>query len=516
MTFASPLWLLGLLPWAAVAIWLLLGRHRRVAVPFIPLWRGPVSPSRAKPSIKRPPLAVILAVLSLLLAVVAASRPMLRRSAGPAVTIIVDRGITMSARGAHIERFKETCDRLAAALPSGPVRLIVVPGDETASLNQANWHAAVAAMPPTDQKSQPELDAAIRRCLADRQTNLIVVTDQAVVDDRRVIRIEPETAVSNLTITDVAARASPRAQVMVELRDQNCVTSFRKATVHVESGTNSATQKVQIPRDGTMTAFVDLPALDAIVSVSVDAPDDLPADNQAWLAREQSTARIEQSPSLPEPLRRMIAVYRRNRSAGGPRVQIVTNLADVPSDEPAIVLAPDWQTETSSASSLHVENHALTAIVDWAALTTDARGGTAPAGWRVLVLKGSASFLAVRDGPVPAVWVCVNSPQFPLRADYVIFWTNVFGLLGGDGSYRWHSVHGDVKPGIEKEGDGSVKAFNAIDVKFPPLIANDWAKLQSLDRRSAGDLDLTPYVCLISLVLVVAAIAITRSPLGRG
>ena len=30
MSFAAPLWLIGLLPWAAVAVWMLRGRRRRV------------------------------------------------------------------------------------------------------------------------------------------------------------------------------------------------------------------------------------------------------------------------------------------------------------------------------------------------------------------------------------------------------------------------------------------------------------------------------------------------------
>ena len=41
MTWAAPLWLLGLLPWSAVVLYLLWGRRRRTDVPFLDLWQGP-------------------------------------------------------------------------------------------------------------------------------------------------------------------------------------------------------------------------------------------------------------------------------------------------------------------------------------------------------------------------------------------------------------------------------------------------------------------------------------------
>ena len=80
MVLISPLWLLGLLPWAGVTAWLLWGRRQRTLVPFLPLWRGPAPVPRAKRSVQLPPAAVIFAILSMLLAVLAAARPAIARS----------------------------------------------------------------------------------------------------------------------------------------------------------------------------------------------------------------------------------------------------------------------------------------------------------------------------------------------------------------------------------------------------------------------------------------------------
>src|SRR5688500_655357 len=100
MSFLSPIWLLGLLPWMAVVVWLFRGRRTRVNVPFINLWRGDVTGPRPKRSWEKPPLALAAALLAILLALLAAARPVWQtRTESRTITIIVDRSVTMSARG---------------------------------------------------------------------------------------------------------------------------------------------------------------------------------------------------------------------------------------------------------------------------------------------------------------------------------------------------------------------------------------------------------------------------------
>lgn len=78
MILASPLWLLALVPWAGAALWLLIGRNPRVAVPFIELWHDSDAPKRrVSRALKRPPAAIACALLAMLLALVAAARPAL-------------------------------------------------------------------------------------------------------------------------------------------------------------------------------------------------------------------------------------------------------------------------------------------------------------------------------------------------------------------------------------------------------------------------------------------------------
>ena len=78
MFFASPAWLLALIPWSAVAVWMLRGKRPRVAVPFIELWRGPVGAVRVTTSWAPPSVAVVAVLLAMLLAILAATGPKLR------------------------------------------------------------------------------------------------------------------------------------------------------------------------------------------------------------------------------------------------------------------------------------------------------------------------------------------------------------------------------------------------------------------------------------------------------
>src|SRR3954447_18648770 len=135
MDFATPAWLLGLLPWGAVALYLLWGRGRAEAVPFLELWRIPVEGKRVRRRVGVPPLALALALLGMLLAVVAAAGPNIRwpgGAGGSPIAMIVDRGLGMSARGREGPRFREVGRALADELArrfgaDAPIDLWFVP-----------------------------------------------------------------------------------------------------------------------------------------------------------------------------------------------------------------------------------------------------------------------------------------------------------------------------------------------------------------------------------------------------
>src|SRR5262245_56711981 len=79
MTFAAPIWLLMLVPWAVVSLWLMLGRRQRVKVPFIELWQSNETPPRdLRASLRPPPFALACLLLSMQLGLLAAARPAIR------------------------------------------------------------------------------------------------------------------------------------------------------------------------------------------------------------------------------------------------------------------------------------------------------------------------------------------------------------------------------------------------------------------------------------------------------
>src|SRR3954470_13001531 len=164
MLFTSPIWLVGLLPWSAVALYILSGRPKHTAVPFLALW----SPSTASPqprrALRRPPLFLALMLASMLLAILAAAGPAARApgSATP-ISIILDRGVTMSpladrqpSRGVIALADAEIRRRLGMI----PVDLVSVP-ESILRTNTFNWATQARALPPTALQTRSLLQQAI-------------------------------------------------------------------------------------------------------------------------------------------------------------------------------------------------------------------------------------------------------------------------------------------------------------------------------------------------------------------
>src|SRR3954470_14555481 len=106
MTWLAPIYLLTLLPWAAFAAWMLVGRRRRQRVPFLPLWDAPEELRKPKKGFEPPPLSIVFILLALLCALLAAARPEFGGSKDRGrVTLVIDRGATMSAPPAGRARF---------------------------------------------------------------------------------------------------------------------------------------------------------------------------------------------------------------------------------------------------------------------------------------------------------------------------------------------------------------------------------------------------------------------------
>src|SRR5258706_8314981 len=135
MHLMSPIWLLGLALWLGAVLWLLRGSRRGESVPFLALWQGPIAGTPHERRLSVPPMSIALALLACLLGILAAARPSVLRgfgAGGERITIVVDRGLTMSGRGQSGLRFRQMAAQAQAALretfSNAPLKLIVVPG----------------------------------------------------------------------------------------------------------------------------------------------------------------------------------------------------------------------------------------------------------------------------------------------------------------------------------------------------------------------------------------------------
>ena len=240
MTFVAPLFLALLLPWAAVALWLMWGRHSATRVPFIELWRG----SAAKPSTSRqfhpPPLAVASAIAAMFLAILAAARPVVRPASRPVVVMIVDRGITMSAGDRLAGAMKQAQELLAQKMPGARVETVNVPDVERSAID-----------------TREMLRRAVAAALVRRSGPVIVVSDQTLQDDPRVVQVAPAEVVENVGIVSFSIRERPSVEAMVQVRNDS-------GQGRAELTVDSVKRSIDLPPRGeTRNYFVELPNVGA-------------------------------------------------------------------------------------------------------------------------------------------------------------------------------------------------------------------------------------------------------------
>lgn len=541
MLFYSPLWLVGLVPWAAVVLWLLWGRRRKTPVAFLDLWRGPALQKPAKRALQPPPFWMAMALLALLLALLGSARPVvrLRRVAAAPITIIVDRGITMSALNGGEARFvaesRLASKQLSAALPRlTPVHLIVLPDERIQQTTLASWADYVSHLPPTALDTGAQLRQTIRDRLALSDEPLLVISDQPLeTSSARVIQLAPGSSIENVGIVLLSARRTPRPQVMVRLRNDS---SRARTTLSVKSGAERVTREIALPPTGqTRDYFFDLESADKVIVATIEDADDQPADNEAWLVREGSFPRIEPGGPLPPELARMVETFSRARppANGAPTVKIVSTLLDLPTDEPAVVVSSKAGALVSGTPQATPD--AITANVDWSAFPRQVRlTGDPPAGWTPVLSIGNRVIVAQRASPARQAWVGFAPGTWAQSTDFVVFWANVFTWAGG-GADRfavhplsafepgWKLTQEPARsvaqarrltqvpgqwPGLYESADGTLRAFNAA---MPPAHAPvktpaDWpARLKSLEGNRGGGWELAPALLALAVCFVAVA-----------
>lgn len=530
MFVSSSIWLIGLIPWAALAFWVLWGRRKRIGVPFLPLWQGPLEGSRAKRSLQPPPLAVVLVLLAALLAVLAASRPMLpsTRDSRTLLTIVVDRGLLMSARGRERLRFREAARSASDELvrhfgASAPVRLVMVPGGQASNLELRDWLDELDRTTPTAADTRGTLASLLTAELAVAPGPVLAITDQPLaIADPRLVQVPPETSPQDVAITSLAARDQPAAQVMVRVRNQSAQTA---ALLVITSGGRTVRQTIDLAAGGGQRDyFIDLPNLGPTVVAQLQVHDDMEANNAAWLVREGSYPRIEPHSALPPELRRLIEAYQTARppSDTSVRVAVVSDVAQLPREGPAVVVAAERK-RAPAGVPVQRTDHPIAEHVNWDQLRAPVCvGGSPPAGWSPVVSSGPRVLVAASPDPLKQVWVGFDAPRWATTPDYVIFWTNVFDWMGGGGQRfaaralnewgpQWKPTarlptDAGAWPGLYRRSDGGLRAFNAPDVAVSASPRTEWrAGLAALVRQHEGRFDLTPWLLIGSAAFLTAS-----------
>jgi hypothetical protein len=496
---ASPIWFALLLPaWIAVAVWLFWSRRgERTDVPFLSLWRSPGDDSpRAQAAFRPPPLAIVAAMCAALLAIVASARPgisvPLRRN-GPPITIILDRGLTMSVGDRRREVVNAAKPAILEAFGLGPTTFVPVPDGVADETDRSDWLGPAMTLPPTQEQTRDAVQFAVRQALAKNDGPVVVLSDQPLaVDDPRIVQIAPANPVENAGITRFALRESPQPQAMVTVANHSAQT---RATLRLRSGEQRMIERsIELPeRGGEASYFVDLSSLDAAAVAELDVPgDELPVDNIASAKRRHAFPAIEIRALVPPEVRRVAEAYAKTRPPIDASLHVAVTTDDrVPRDVPVAIVSTS--TSSHGAGAVQVAAHPVSAGVDWADAKAQATGEPPDKNWRAIVSINDRAAVAIRDAPHRQVWIGFDAPDLTSTPDFVIFWTNVFDWLAG---------RDDMGGSVRSQWASNVVA--PIDTTPPP--ASDWrAKLSNLKPRRPGATDLTSAVLLASVICLILA-----------
>lgn len=531
MWFASPLWLIALVPWAGVTLWLLWGRFARTEVPYLELWRGAIEERPKRPGLRRPPLPLLFGIVAMLLAILAAAGPTIWGAAnsGTPLQVVLDRGRTMSGSSQGALRFRTTATLLADELnhraPRIPVHLLAVPGNTERSTDASELSRTVAALAATGLRTGGSLDQAVEEALRSGDEAIFVLTDQPIRSaDPRIVRIAPDALMDDVGISLISARETPIPQVMVRVLNQ---TSRITTTLDVMTAGQRLRQAIELPPRGASRDYFFAPReLGETIEAALAAGDELRSDDRAWLARSSVWPAIESRVALDPSVERMVGVYamRRPPGAGSPTIQIVGDNADLPGERRGIVITRSFADAAASGAGLEVSDHAITRGINWGALPLMPAATEPPSGWEPLVRSGGRVVLASQAEPARRVWIGFATDQWATQAQFVIFWTNVFDWIGQAGRQfssapleertdDWQPLTSPAGfPGIYRRGDGVERAFNTLADRLQPpeALTRDWRqRLGAAARRHAGR-SISGPLAVVALLCLLCAVSTWR------
>ena len=225
----------------------------------------------------------------------------------------------------------------------------------------------------------------------------------------------------------------------------------------------------------------------------------------------------------------MIDVFSRSRppTEGARVVPVVGNLAELPAEGPAIVVAA--ATGDRVSGGVTPASDPLTANVHWADFPAQVQvAAEAPRGWTSVVSMGDRVLIARQDTPSRRVWIGYDSSAWAGSTDFVILWANVFAWVGhGQERYENHPLSEFVDgwkpsewpesrptpepgkwPGLYQSSDGALRAFAADTpaIGAPAKTTPDWrGRLARADQPADSAYDLSAVLLVVALACLAGA-----------
>jgi len=529
MVFQTPLFLLLLIPCAAIAIWLMRRRGDETAVPFVHLWPDDAPAARRSLQRQRLPGWIVLMLAAVACGIVAAAGLMLGAERERRVNLVIDRGVTMSAiDGSGDAAFESIIKLLSSEAGAGlkAASITVVPHSPAADAAMADGSAStLGTLRRSAVETGQSLEAAIAQQLRTSGLPVVVATARAPEPpNSRVIIVPPPMRRGNAGIVSLAAEQSPAPQVMVRVRSD----TRQSVTVTVRSGSELVRRAVQVEAHRVERLFFDLPSLDEIIEVRVEASTDLlAADDRGWLVRTASWPRVEVRGTSPGELARLIELYSQQRTGNdaSPVVRVSTAGSEMVGGKERAVFVQTTGEPAGNVSTDSIEILSdLGRGVDWAAALRGASIGAEPdASWQPIVRVAGKTVVAQRSAPARQVLVNFWSPTFPREADFVVLFASIFDSFAG-GELRWAAepmfipppswkpvtpaVEGyEPSPGMYRDETGKLHALNAVDITLPTIEPTDWQpRLAAIPRTPVGGRDLALWWITAAILLTMLAL----------
>ena len=498
MTFAVPWILAGLLPWAGLVVWVWRRGANTTAtpVPHVQFW--PRDARATRPTRRgRPPLDVLLWLLSALLALLAASGPQLTALSRLRVTIVVDRGITAAPQGRVERALSALRDEVDAHADRVDYTVLNVP----------------PTLPAAAYDARAEVGREVARLSLEDTGPILVLSDHPPERDD-VLGVQPA-LLANAAILDADVFGDG---LRVTVRNDS-MPPGTPAAVRLR-GSDGREQKADLllPAAGELTnAFFYVgEEIDAVTVELAVAGDGWAGDDVFHLAMRRSWPRLTVE-SGPASVERVARVFGELRPAmpWADEVRVTTSQPNMEGN--AIWLAAGDR----PVADVRIQEAAPPATaVPWQDLE-GLRASTVPDGWRPLVTADDGvTLLADRlVGGRRQLWVGFDAEGFSQSAEYVRFWADAFAWVGGEPAWEASVAGGrtvavrDAAAGLSRDGGGRPTAANLPRVAFAPEVRA--ADLAGFLLPFRTGLRLAPVLAGLAAVGVVAGAWVGRRR-GRG